>query len=294
MDENEKNFVNNIIKHIRTVPDGNETLSDTEEESTQTSVEPTAEQASDNQTAQNDTAAADEASPEHAPSETTAPSEAAPVSDAGSAPAEDESQKELRLNSFGAASQPQYAAKYRAQKNTVSEKEHSKPQHSDSFISKLGATLAERSVFCGILIYIVFTVNIIGMILYSRRAGLGLTQSVLYQFHFDSIAFKSFTFLEISVLVSYMVAFILGGLIIFILLKIGSSLAGLCGFAYSHKFTRFLLFIFMAVYSAASLITILSGSNILTVAVYKWATPLFTVAGGLIMYCMSLRKLDIN
>ncbi len=164
----------------------------------------------------------------------------------------------------------------------------------DSFMSRLIETLADRSVLGGIINYAVFIFNIIGVIIYTVNSGLGLTQRLLYGLHFDSIAFKSFTFLEVSVLISYFVCFLAGGIVLFIVLKTGSSIAELCGLLYSHKFTRFILFIFMAVLSAGALILIISGNGLLTVKVCKWASPLFSVSGGLVVYSMSLRRVDIN
>lgn len=173
-------------------------------------------------------------------------------------------------------------------------KNNAEKKNTDSFFSRLAATLAERAVLGGIIIYIIFMANIFGMIFYIKNSSLGLTQSLLYMLHFDTIAFKSFTFLEISILVSYFTAFLAGGLILFILLRIGAAIAELCKLIYSHKFTRLILFVFMAVLSAGALIIILSGNGMLSIAAYKWAAPLFSLAGGLLMYCMSLRKVDIS
>lgn len=274
MDENTKESINNTVTPLSEAPlSGSIGSADSTEPAAEAAVRASAIA----ETAVPDAAEhVSEADPSDIDKSENVPEE---VSENAPAP-----QNELRLGSRSAArTKPASRVKGRSSK-----------RNNDSFISKLGATLADRSVFGGLIIYIIFIVNIIGMIIYSKRAGLGLTQSILYQLHFDSISFKSFTFLEISVLVSYMVTFILGGLIIFILLKIGATLAELCGFAYSHKFTRWLIFIFMAVFSASALISVLSGSGILTTVVYKSAAPLFTLAGGLVMYCMSLRRIDIS
>ncbi len=164
----------------------------------------------------------------------------------------------------------------------------------DSFFSKLSATLSERAIVGGLLLYAVYVVNLIGMTIFTRRSGLGITQSLLYKVHIDSIAFKSFTFLDVSILVSYIFSFLFGGLVIFVLLRIGFLLSDLCGLAYSHKVTRWILFLFMAVFAVTALCLLLAGHSILSVAVYRWATPLFACGGGLAMYCMSLRNVEID
>lgn len=172
--------------------------------------------------------------------------------------------------------------------------ERNVPSEGGSFFSKLFASLSERAVFGGLIIYVIFVVNLIGMAIFTRRSGLGLTQSLLYKVHIDSIAFKSFTFLEISVLVSYIFSFIFGGLIIFALLRIGYLITDLCGLAYSHKLTRWILFLFMTIFAVTALCILLAGKSILSIAVYNWATPLFACGGGLAMYSLSLRKIEID
>lgn len=163
-----------------------------------------------------------------------------------------------------------------------------------SVFTKLSAAFSERTMLGGIIIYAVYILNLIGMTIFSRRSGLGITQSLLYKVHIDSIAFKSMTFLEVSILVSYVFAFIFGGLVIFALLRIGFLITDLCGLAYSHKLTRWILFLFMTVYAIVALCRLLTGNGIFSVVVFNWAAPLFACGGGLAMYCMSLRHIEID
>lgn len=146
----------------------------------------------------------------------------------------------------------------------------------------------------GVILYAVYIINLIGMTVFTRRSALGLTQALLYKFHIDTISFRSVTFLEISIVVSYIFSFIFGGLVLFALLRIGSLISELCGLAYSHKLTRWLLFLFMAVFAVVSLCFLFSGNPVLSLSVYNWAAPLFTCGGGLSMYCMSLRHIEID
>lgn len=164
----------------------------------------------------------------------------------------------------------------------------------DSVLSRLAVLLSERAVLGGVILYAVYIVNLIGMAVFTRRSALGLTQALLYKFHIDTISFSSITFLEISILVSYIFSFIFGGLVLFALLRIGYLISDLCGLAYSHKLTRWLLFLFMAVFAVVSLCFLLSGNPALSLSVYNWAAPLFTCGGGLSMYCMSLRHIEID
>ena len=164
----------------------------------------------------------------------------------------------------------------------------------DSVLSRLAVLLSERAVLGGVILYAVYIVNLIGMAVFTRRFALGLTQALLYKFHIDTISFSSITFLEISILVSYIFSFIFGGLVLFALLRIGYLISDLCGLAYSHKLTRWLLFLFMAVFAVVSLCFLLSGNPVLSLSVYNWAAPLFTCGGGLSMYCMSLRHIEID
>ena len=152
-----------------------------------------------------------------------------------------------------------------------------------SFIQKLGTTLSEGHVFGGIIIYVLFIVNLIGTTIFARKASLGVTQSILYKFHIDTIAFVDYTFLEVNILISYIFAF----------LKIGSLIAKTAGLLYSHRVTRLLMAGFMALYMIIALGFIIAGNSILSVPVYNWAMPLLAFAGGFCMYCVSLRNVNI-
>lgn len=162
-----------------------------------------------------------------------------------------------------------------------------------SFIQKLGTTLSEGHVFGGLIIYVLFIVNLIGTTIFARKASLGVTQSILYKFHIDTIAFVDYTFLEINILISYIFAFICGGFLIFAFLKIGSLIAKTAGLLYSHRVTRLLMAGFMALYMIIALGFIIAGNSILSIPVYNWAMPLLAFAGGFCMYCVSLRNVNI-
>ena len=162
-----------------------------------------------------------------------------------------------------------------------------------SFFQKLSTTLSERGVLGGLIIYILFIANLIGTTIFAIKSGLGFTQSILYMFHIDSISFSSFTFTEINVLVSYIFSFICGGLVIFIFLRLGYLICKLCKFIYSHRVTRIILFAFIAVFLAGSIILFITGNSLLSVSMYKWFMPLLAFCGGFCMYCISLRNVEI-
>lgn len=167
------------------------------------------------------------------------------------------------------------------------------PQQPETFFSKLSVSLSDRSVFGSVLIYALIIINLVGMAVFCRRSGLGLTQSLLYKVHMDSISFQSLTFLQVSVLVSYIFSFIFGGIVIFALLRLGVLIAQQCNFIFSHKMMRWILFLFMAVFAVTALFMMLAGRNILSVSVCNWAVPLFAFGGGLCMYSLSLRRVEI-
>ena len=167
------------------------------------------------------------------------------------------------------------------------------PQLKETFLSKLTVSLSERSVFGSILIYALIVINLVGMTVFCRRSGLALTQSLLYKVHIDSISFQSFTFLQVSVLVSYIFSFIFGGIVIFALLRLGILIAQQCNFIFSHKLMRWILFLFMAIFAITALFMMIAGRNILSVSVCNWAAPLFAFGGGLCMYSLSLRRVEV-
>ena len=113
---------------------------------------------------------------------------------------------------------------------------------------------------------------------------LGLMQDLLYKFHMDTFSFSELSFLEFNVLVSYIFAFLFGGLLIFSFLKIGSLIAKNAGFLYSHNLTKAILIAFMALYLVVAVIFMISGNPLLSVKVHNWAMPLLAFFGGFCMY----------
>lgn len=153
-----------------------------------------------------------------------------------------------------------------------------------TFWQKLSVTIAEGHVFGGILIYVVFIANLIGTTIFARKACLGLMQDLLYKFHMDTFSFSELSFLEFNILVSYIFAFLFGGLLIFSFLKIGSLIAKNAGFLYSHNLTKAILIAFMALYLVVAVIFMISGNPLLSVKVHNWAMPLLAFFGGFCMY----------
>ena len=162
-----------------------------------------------------------------------------------------------------------------------------------SFWQKLTTTVSEGVVFGGLIMYLLIVVNLIGTAIFARKSGISLTQSVLYMFHIDTLSLDSFSFLEVSILVSYIFAFVFGGLLVFAFLRLAYHICKLCGFVYSNKVTRIILLSFMGIFLIASLILIIAGNNILSISVYNWAMPLLTFLGGFFMYCISLRDVNV-
>lgn len=192
-------------------------------------------------------------------------------------------------------------------KNSISESDNENAQAQDfpvenispslleepTFLQKLTVSISERHTLGGIILYLLFFANLIGITIFARKSALGLTQSLLYKFHIDSVSFDSMTFLEVTVLVSYILAFIFGGFLIFAFLKIGSEIAKGAELLYSHKITRFLIAAFIVLYLIISFIFMLLGNGLLSVSVCNWFMPMLAFLGGLCMYCISLRNVNI-
>ena len=66
-----------------------------------------------------------------------------------------------------------------------------------SFIQKLGTTLSEGHVFGGLIIYVLFIVNLIGTTIFARKASLGVTQSILYKFLNETLFCKQSSSLSV-------------------------------------------------------------------------------------------------
>ena len=162
-----------------------------------------------------------------------------------------------------------------------------------TFIDKIKAIFTDFHSLSSILIYALILADLIGITLFAKKCGLNITQALLYKVHFDSLAFDTYTFLEISIIAAYIFAFIFGGLVTFAMVKLGSSIAKNIDAMYSHKLTRIILGTFIVFFAVFAIVSYVNTGSILSIATQSWLVPLFTFVGGLCMYCISLRNVEI-
>lgn len=163
-----------------------------------------------------------------------------------------------------------------------------------TIVDKLKRIFTDARSICSILIYVLMVINLIGITLFAKKCGLNITQSLLYKVHIDSLTFDTYTFLEISIIMSYIFAFIFGGLVTFAMVKIASLIAKNVSALYSHNLTRIILGGFIVICAIFTATSYVSSGGFLTIATQNWLIPLSTFAGGICMYCISLRNVEIN
>lgn len=162
-----------------------------------------------------------------------------------------------------------------------------------TFADKIKRIFTDTHSICSILIHILMVANLIGITLFAKKCGLNITQSLLYKVHIDSLSFDTYTFLEISIIMSYIFAFIFGGLVTFAMVKIASLIAKNIGALYSHNLARIILGAFIVVFAIFTIISYINSGSLFTIATQNWLLPLSTFAGGMCMYCISLRNVEI-
>lgn len=162
-----------------------------------------------------------------------------------------------------------------------------------SFIDKIKAIFTDKNSLQTIIIYALIVLNLIGITIFAKKCGLNITQSLMYKVHIDSLSLDKYSFLELSILASYFFAFIFGGLVTFMMVKLASLISKNLNIIYSHRATRIILLVFIILFTILTISSFISSGTLLSLASQNWFIPLSTFLGGFCMYCISLRNVEI-
>ncbi len=162
-----------------------------------------------------------------------------------------------------------------------------------NFFDKIKYLFTNQVFLLSGIIYAFVILDLIGLSMLSKNLGLSISQSLLYKLHFDSLSLHNYTFLEMSIFASYIFAFIFGGLITFIMLKLAFLILKKMELMYSHNITRVIMLVFMLIFAIFTIYSFVTTGSLLTIETYNWLIGLFTLIGGFCMYSISLRNVEI-
>lgn len=162
-----------------------------------------------------------------------------------------------------------------------------------NFFDKIKYLFTNQGFLLSGIIYAFVILDLIGLSMLSKNLGLSISQSLLYKLHFDSLSLHNYTFLEISIFASYIFAFIFGGLITFIMLKLAFLILKKMELMYSHNITRVIMLVFILIFAIFTIYSFVTTGSLLTIETYNWLIGLFTLIGGFCMYSISLRNVEI-
>ncbi|MBE7064853.1 MAG: hypothetical protein E7384_03450 [Ruminococcaceae bacterium] len=131
--------------------------------------------------------------------------------------------------------------------------------------------------------------------IFASNQSYNVSDKILSALGFDALHFTNITYSQICLGLGYFVAFLLGGIVLFILMKILNKLfenfpIGKIGGAYP----AIVLGIFTIVFIVGFAIAYFSNDALLIPAVYRWGAPAAAYLGGLMFYGASKLHVGIE
>lgn len=171
---------------------------------------------------------------------------------------------------------------------------------SESHSSKSSDTKSEEKSSGNLAVYYIGLVVItlfdfFAMHLFTTKQAYNLSDKILEALGFDVLHFTNITYEQICIGLGYFVAFIAGGVVLLILLKILNKL-------FSHFYLSKIgsacpiisLGIFTVIFVIGFITSYFSKDALLVMSVYKWGAPAMAYLGGLIFYGASKLHVGIE
>lgn len=133
------------------------------------------------------------------------------------------------------------------------------------------------------------------MHLFTTKQSYFLSDMILSALGFDILQFTNITYEQICFGLGYFVAFIAGGIVLFILLKILNKLLSNFNMSKISNVSPIIaLGIFAVIFAVGFVITYASKDSMVVMGVYKWGAPAMAYLGGLIFYGASKLHVGIE
>lgn len=157
-------------------------------------------------------------------------------------------------------------------------------------VNSKSGTLIFFACLAVITIFDFFAMN-----LFAIKQSYSISDKILKALEFNTLHFSNIKYEQICLGVGYFVSFIIGGVVIFILLKIFNKLfANFQLFKMSSACPVIALGIFALIFIIGFMVSYFSDDALLVLSVYRWGAPAAAYLGGLIFYGASKLHVGIE
>ncbi len=150
-----------------------------------------------------------------------------------------------------------------------------------------------RKAFC-LATIILFAVDMLLINSASYKIVYKLMEKLLLSNGVEALRLTDAAFSRIFVGVSYIASFLLGGFVVLMVAKLAEYIIRGLGFSKGRAVVLGIVGIFVIVFLIGTGVVALKYGNLLTVDVYRWAGPLLTYLGGMLLIAISKINLSID
>lgn len=145
----------------------------------------------------------------------------------------------------------------------------------------------------GLILLAVVTVNLLAFSKIATNRFFTLAENLIYLFRLDNVTFQLNSLLEVQIILSFVLSALLGGLLIYFLLKFTLYLSERAGLSVQRRHLTYILAALTVLFFVFFLISRLNGYPYYTYETFRFLAPFLAYAGGLAMYGLSVLRFEV-
>ena len=146
----------------------------------------------------------------------------------------------------------------------------------------------------GVIIVVLFLADMLALNIASYKIIYVIVEKMLVSNGVEALRLSDKGFSEIFVGVSYVVSFFVGGLVVLLLSRFTERIIRELEFSGSAVLMNCIVGLFAFVFMIGTVVAAVVSQSFLSIAVYRWAGPLFSYAGGLLFLTISKISLSVD
>lgn len=145
----------------------------------------------------------------------------------------------------------------------------------------------------GLIMLALITIDLVAFSRIVTNRFFTLSGNLIYFFRLDTMTFHLSSLLEIQVILCLILCAVLGGLLIYWLLKFTVFLSGCAGLSVQRRHVTYILGMLTVLFFVFFLISILSGNPYSSYETFHYLAPFLTYVSGLTIYSLSQLRFEV-
>ena len=145
----------------------------------------------------------------------------------------------------------------------------------------------------GIALFLLVVLNVLAFSHVTVNRIPVLSERILYLLRADGIAFQMHSLLQIQIILALILSFLLGGIVLFMLLRLAETISKGAGLSLESQHLTYLMLFVTAVYLILFIVSRCLGNAYDTYWGYRFLAPFLTNFSGLLLYALSRLRFEV-